>query len=129
MTPANCPKLEIAFVNKFSNFGTKIEFVCSHLIKVCLFPRRERRWEVGGCNQRKRSRNRTIENCRLEKREQTNSGRTTHPPSFQPTYCKQQSNYLRMFLQETLCFLGLKAIVRLLYNKHFSWIPCHNSVS
>lgn len=46
MTPANCPKLEIAFVNKFSNFGTKIEFVCSHLIKVCLFPRRERRWEA-----------------------------------------------------------------------------------
>ena len=46
MTPANCSKLEIAFVNKFSNFGTKIEFVCSHLIKVCLFPRRERRWEA-----------------------------------------------------------------------------------
>ena len=37
VTPANWPKLEIAFVNKFSNFGTEIEFVCSHLIKVCLF--------------------------------------------------------------------------------------------
>jgi len=43
VTPANCPKLEIAFVNKFSNFGTKIEFVCSHLIKVCLFL-----WRDGG---------------------------------------------------------------------------------
>ena len=47
VTPANCPKLEIAFVNKFSNFGTEIEFVCSHLIKVCLFLWRERRrWEA-----------------------------------------------------------------------------------
>merc|ERR1712130_1044565 len=43
VTPANCPKLEIAFVNKFSNFGTKIEFVCSHLIKLCLFLWRETR--------------------------------------------------------------------------------------
>jgi hypothetical protein len=30
-------KLGITFVNKFSNLGTKIEFVCSHWIKVCLF--------------------------------------------------------------------------------------------
>ena len=34
---ASWTELGITFVNKFTNSGTKIEFVCSHLIKVCLF--------------------------------------------------------------------------------------------